>query len=98
MDSLGSNHSIPSMSVSTGSQGSSVNSMQEVMDDSSSELVMMHDDESPVNSTPSVVHKKVSFMIPFTVLGFAHHYEANSGHLACRYFSSLFTAEIMELS
>lgn len=58
LDSLGSNHSIPSMSVSTGSQGSSVNSMQEVMDDSSSELVMMHDDESPVNSTPSVVHKK----------------------------------------
>lgn len=86
------------MSVSTGSQGSSVNSMQEVMDDSSSELVMMHDDESPVNSTPSVVHKKVSFIIPFTVLGFAHHYEANSGHLAFRYFSSLFTAEIMELS
>lgn len=58
LDSLGSNHSIPSMSVSTGSQGSSVNSMQEVMDDSSSELVMMHDDESSVNSTSSVVHKK----------------------------------------
>lgn len=58
LDSLGSNHSIPSMSVSTGSQGSSVNSMQEVMDDSSSELVMMHDDESPVNSTSSVVYKK----------------------------------------
>ncbi|OWK15305.1 TAOK3, partial [Cervus elaphus hippelaphus] len=58
LDSLGSNHSIPSMSVSIGSQGSSVNSMQEVMDDSNSELVMMHDDESPVNSTSSVVHKK----------------------------------------
>ncbi|XP_054852366.1 serine/threonine-protein kinase TAO3 [Eublepharis macularius] len=58
MDSLGSNHSIPSMSVSTGSQSSSVNSMQEVMDESSSELVMMHDDESTINSTSSVVHKK----------------------------------------
>uniref|UniRef100_A0A8D0IB61 Serine/threonine-protein kinase TAO3 n=1 Tax=Sus scrofa TaxID=9823 RepID=A0A8D0IB61_PIG len=58
MDSLGSNHSIPSMSVSTGSQSSSVNSMQEVMDDSSSELVMMHDEESPLNSSSSVVHKK----------------------------------------
>ncbi|KAF6278593.1 TAO kinase 3 [Rhinolophus ferrumequinum] len=58
MDSLGSNHSIPSVSVSTGSQSSSVNSMQEVMDESSSELVMMHDDESTVNSTSSVVHKK----------------------------------------
>lgn len=58
MDSLGSNHSIPSMSVSTGSQNSSVNSIQEVMDESSSELVMMHDDESTINSTSSVVHKK----------------------------------------
>ncbi|KAM5199965.1 serine/threonine-protein kinase TAO3 isoform 1-T1 [Hipposideros larvatus] len=58
MDSLGSNHSIPSMSVSTSSQSSSVNSMQEVMDESSSELAMMHDDEITVNSTSSVVHKK----------------------------------------
>ncbi|XP_022372919.1 serine/threonine-protein kinase TAO3 [Enhydra lutris kenyoni] len=58
MDSLGSNHSIPSMSVSTGSQSSSVNSMQEVMDENSSEPVMMHDDESTVNSTSSVVPKK----------------------------------------
>lgn len=58
VDSLGSNHSIPSMSVSTGSQSSSVNSMQEVMDESSSELVMMHDDESTINSSSSVVHKK----------------------------------------
>ncbi|KAM6422761.1 serine/threonine-protein kinase TAO3 isoform 1-T4 [Liasis olivaceus] len=57
MDSLGSNHSIPSMSVSTGSQSSSVNSVQEVMEDSSSELVMMHD-ESTINSTSSVVIKK----------------------------------------
>lgn len=58
MDSLGSNHSIPSVSVSTGSQSSSVNSMQEVMDESSSELAMMHDDEITVNSTSSGVHKK----------------------------------------
>ncbi|XP_037366981.1 serine/threonine-protein kinase TAO3 isoform X1 [Talpa occidentalis] len=58
MDSLGSNHSIPSMSVSTGSQSSSVNSMQEVMDESSTELAMMQDDESTVNSSSSVVHKK----------------------------------------
>ncbi|XP_075389711.1 serine/threonine-protein kinase TAO3 [Tenrec ecaudatus] len=58
MDSLGSNHSIPSMSVSTGSQSSSVNSMQEVMDESSSELVMMQEDESTINSSSSIVHKK----------------------------------------
>ncbi|XP_015733489.1 serine/threonine-protein kinase TAO3 [Excalfactoria chinensis] len=58
MDSLGSNHSIPSMSVSTGSQSSSVSSMQEVLDESSPELVMMHSDESTINSTSSVVQKK----------------------------------------
>ncbi|XP_049475833.1 serine/threonine-protein kinase TAO3 [Panthera uncia] len=58
MDSLGSNHSIPSVSVSTGSQSSSVNSMQEVMEENSSEPVLMHDDESPVNSSSSVVPKK----------------------------------------
>ncbi|KAM9219658.1 serine/threonine-protein kinase TAO3 isoform 1-T2 [Leptosomus discolor] len=58
MDSLGSNHSIPSMSVSTGSQSSSVSSMQEVLDESSPELVMMHSDESTINSTSSVVPKK----------------------------------------
>ncbi|XP_017937399.2 serine/threonine-protein kinase TAO3 isoform X1 [Manacus vitellinus] len=58
MDSLGSNHSIPSMSVSTGSQSSSVSSMQEVLDESSPELVMMHSDESTLNSSSSVVHKK----------------------------------------
>ncbi|XP_060048994.1 serine/threonine-protein kinase TAO3 isoform X1 [Erinaceus europaeus] len=60
MDSLGSNHSILSMSVSTSSQSSSVNSMQEDMDDSScsSELAMMHDEENTVNSSSSIVHKK----------------------------------------
>nr|XP_009935038.1 PREDICTED: serine/threonine-protein kinase TAO3 isoform X2 [Opisthocomus hoazin] len=58
MDSLGSNHSIPSMSVSTGSQSSSVSSMQEVLDESSPELVVMHSDESTINSTSSVIHKK----------------------------------------
>ncbi|XP_068767568.1 serine/threonine-protein kinase TAO3 isoform X2 [Struthio camelus] len=63
MDSLGSNHSIPSMSVSTGSQSSSVSSMQEVLDESSPELVMMHSDESTINSTSSVVHKKVTRQI-----------------------------------
>uniref|UniRef100_A0A1A8FZ72 non-specific serine/threonine protein kinase n=1 Tax=Nothobranchius korthausae TaxID=1143690 RepID=A0A1A8FZ72_9TELE len=42
MNSLGSNHSIPSTSVSTGSQSSSVNSIQEVLDDSCSDMTMMH--------------------------------------------------------
>ncbi|KAH0513155.1 Serine/threonine-protein kinase TAO3 [Microtus ochrogaster] len=58
VDSLGSIHSIPSVSVSTGSRSSSVNSMQEVMDESSSELVMMQEDDSTINSGSSMVHKK----------------------------------------
>lgn len=91
MDSLGSNHSIPSMSVSTGSQSSSVNSMQEVMDESSSELVMMHDDESTINSSSSVVHKKVGLIVSFRVPGFVNYSEASSGHhLVSRCFSYLF--------
>ncbi|XP_071386391.1 serine/threonine-protein kinase TAO3-like, partial [Centroberyx affinis] len=53
MNSLGSNHSIPSTSVSTGSQSSSVNSMQEV-DDSCSDMTMMHhqDYDSTLDSSP----------------------------------------------
>uniref|UniRef100_A0A7N8XDG3 Serine/threonine-protein kinase TAO3 n=1 Tax=Mastacembelus armatus TaxID=205130 RepID=A0A7N8XDG3_9TELE len=54
MNSLGSNHSIPSTSLSTGSQSSSVNSIQEVLDDSCSEMTMMHpqDYSSPLDSSP----------------------------------------------
>lgn len=58
MNSLGSNHSIPSTSVSTGSQSSSVNSLQEVPDDSCSEL--HHDYDSTLES--STHHKKVPDM------------------------------------
>ncbi|XP_030887623.1 serine/threonine-protein kinase TAO3 [Leptonychotes weddellii] len=72
MDSLGSNHSIPSVSVSTGSQSSSVNSMQEVMDENSSEPVLMHDDESTINSSSSVMPKKVGSVVPFAALGFVN--------------------------
>ncbi|MGH0190591.1 UNVERIFIED_CONTAM: hypothetical protein FKN15_047640 [Acipenser sinensis] len=60
MNSLGSNHSIPSTSVSTGSQCSSVNSMQEVVDESSSDMAMMHDYDSTLESEPSAVPRKVS--------------------------------------
>uniref|UniRef100_A0A3Q3VPZ8 Serine/threonine-protein kinase TAO3 n=1 Tax=Mola mola TaxID=94237 RepID=A0A3Q3VPZ8_MOLML len=61
MNSLGSNHSIPSTSVSTGSQSSSVNSIQEVLDDSCSDMTMMHpqDYSSTLESSPHT--KKVKF-------------------------------------
>ncbi|XP_060699689.1 serine/threonine-protein kinase TAO3 isoform X1 [Hemiscyllium ocellatum] len=57
VDSLGSNQSIPSMSISTGSQNSSVNSLHEVFDDSS-EIAMMHDGDNTMQSNVSVIHKK----------------------------------------
>ncbi|XP_018424600.1 PREDICTED: serine/threonine-protein kinase TAO3 [Nanorana parkeri] len=63
MDSLGSNHSIPSMSVSTGSQSSSVNSMQEVMDDMSPELILVPSYSCSYDSTSSLVPKKVTRQI-----------------------------------
>lgn len=63
MNSLGSNHSIPSTSVSTGSQSSSVNSMQEVLDDSCSDMTMMHPQDygSTMESSPHT--KKVTLKV-----------------------------------
>ncbi|XP_030647089.1 serine/threonine-protein kinase TAO3 [Chanos chanos] len=51
MNSLGSNHSVPSTSVSTGSQSSSVNSLQEVGDDACADMTMMHDYDSTLESS-----------------------------------------------
>lgn len=60
MNSLGSNQSIPSTSVSTGSQSSSVNSMQEMLDDGCSDMTMMHPQDygSTLESSPHT--KKVN--------------------------------------
>ncbi|MEQ2161821.1 hypothetical protein GOODEAATRI_013507 [Goodea atripinnis] len=59
MNSLGSNHSIPSTSVSTGSQSSSVNSMQEVLDDGCSDMTMMHPQDYSSTLESSAHTKKV---------------------------------------
>lgn len=60
MNSLGSNHSVPSTSLSTGSQSSSVNSMQEVLDmDSCSDMTMMHPPDYSLDSSPHVKKVKV---------------------------------------
>ena len=61
MNSLGSNHSIPSTSVSTGSQSSSVTSIQEVLEDSCSDMTMMHpqDYSSTLESSPHTKKVKV---------------------------------------
>lgn len=77
MNSLGSNHSIPSTSVSTGSQSSSVNSMQEMLDDGCSDMTMMHPQDygSTLESSPhtkKVNHKeelKLRWMAAHTLDG-----------------------------
>ncbi|XP_062307087.1 serine/threonine-protein kinase TAO3 isoform X2 [Osmerus eperlanus] len=48
MNSVGSNHSVPSTSLSTGSQSSSVNSIQEVLEDT----MMHHDYDSSLETPP----------------------------------------------
>uniref|UniRef100_A0A7N8YBG8 Serine/threonine-protein kinase TAO3 n=1 Tax=Mastacembelus armatus TaxID=205130 RepID=A0A7N8YBG8_9TELE len=59
MNSLGSNHSIPSTSLSTGSQSSSVNSIQEVLDDSSFCLVMSSSTSS--STSPAVFQDQYQY-------------------------------------
>lgn len=56
MNSVGSNQSIPSMSISASSQSSSVNSLPDASDDKS-ELDMMEGDHT-VMSNSSVIHLK----------------------------------------
>lgn len=57
MNSIGSNQSIPSMSISASSQSSSVNSLNEAAQDSRSELDLMEGDHT-VMSNSSVIHLK----------------------------------------
>uniref|UniRef100_A0A665WJM3 non-specific serine/threonine protein kinase n=1 Tax=Echeneis naucrates TaxID=173247 RepID=A0A665WJM3_ECHNA len=57
VNSVGSNQSIPSMSISASSQSSSVNSLNETAQDSRSELDLMEGDHT-VMSNSSVIHLK----------------------------------------
>lgn len=57
VNSIGSNQSIPSMSISASSQSSSVNSLNEAAQDSRSELDLMEGDHT-VMSNSSVIHLK----------------------------------------
>ncbi len=78
MNSLGSNHSIPSTSVSTGSQSSSVNSLQEVQDDTCSEL--HHDYDSTLES--STHHKRSQTHTQISLKMHCSPFHLNSYH-AC---------------
>uniref|UniRef100_A0A667X584 non-specific serine/threonine protein kinase n=1 Tax=Myripristis murdjan TaxID=586833 RepID=A0A667X584_9TELE len=60
VNSVGSNQSIPSMSISASSQSSSVNSLNEAAQDSRSELDLMEGDHT-VMSNSSVIHVKPSY-------------------------------------
>lgn len=57
VNSVGSNQSIPSMSISASSQSSSVNSLNEAAQDNRSELDLMEGDHT-VMSNSSVIHLK----------------------------------------
>uniref|UniRef100_A0A8D0DF31 Serine/threonine-protein kinase TAO3 n=1 Tax=Sander lucioperca TaxID=283035 RepID=A0A8D0DF31_SANLU len=93
MNSLGSNHSIPSTSVSTGSQSSSVNSMQEVLDDSCSDMTMMHpqDYSSTLESSP---HTK-KYLLNYLVFGVIKNYLLQRSHLLT-FLSQQVTKQIHE--
>lgn len=52
-----SSQSVPSMSISASSQSSSVNSLADASDDSSSEMAMMQEGEHTVTSNSSIIHR-----------------------------------------
>lgn len=60
MNSVGSNQSIPSMSISASSQSSSVNSLNETAPDSRSELELMEGDHTVMSNNSVIRLKPVS--------------------------------------
>ncbi|XP_047428509.1 serine/threonine-protein kinase TAO2 isoform X1 [Mugil cephalus] len=57
INSMESSQSVPSMSISASSQSSSVNSLADASDDSSSEMAMMQEGEQTVTSNSSIIHR-----------------------------------------
>uniref|UniRef100_A0A669DF24 non-specific serine/threonine protein kinase n=1 Tax=Oreochromis niloticus TaxID=8128 RepID=A0A669DF24_ORENI len=87
---VGSNQSIPSMSISASSQSSSVNSLNEAAQDSRSELDLMEGDHT-VMSNSSVIHLKP----PTPAQAPRKHYR-NREHFATIRTASLVTREMQE--
>uniref|UniRef100_I3JDS9 non-specific serine/threonine protein kinase n=1 Tax=Oreochromis niloticus TaxID=8128 RepID=I3JDS9_ORENI len=100
VNSVGSNQSIPSMSISASSQSSSVNSLNEAAQDSRSELDLMEGDHT-VMSNSSVIHlKPVGEMTrtnpqPTPAQAPRKHYR-NREHFATIRTASLVTREMQE--
>uniref|UniRef100_A0AAX7T042 non-specific serine/threonine protein kinase n=1 Tax=Astatotilapia calliptera TaxID=8154 RepID=A0AAX7T042_ASTCA len=90
VNSVGSNQSIPSMSISASSQSSSVNSLNEAAQDSRSELDLMEGDHT-VMSNSSVIHLKP----PTPAQAPRKHYR-NREHFATIRTASLVTREMQE--
>uniref|UniRef100_A0A8C6PEQ7 non-specific serine/threonine protein kinase n=1 Tax=Nothobranchius furzeri TaxID=105023 RepID=A0A8C6PEQ7_NOTFU len=67
INSMESSQSVPSMSISASSQSSSVNSLADGSDDSSTEMAMMQEGEHTVTSNSSIIHRPtVSFGLCFS--------------------------------
>uniref|UniRef100_A0A3Q3SSN4 non-specific serine/threonine protein kinase n=1 Tax=Mastacembelus armatus TaxID=205130 RepID=A0A3Q3SSN4_9TELE len=100
VNSVGSNQSIPSMSISASSQSSSVNSLNEAAQDSRSELDLMEGDHT-VMSNSSVIHLKPvatsqpSEPQPTAAQAPRKHYR-NREHFATIRTASLVTREMQE--
>uniref|UniRef100_A0A4W3ISV3 non-specific serine/threonine protein kinase n=1 Tax=Callorhinchus milii TaxID=7868 RepID=A0A4W3ISV3_CALMI len=101
VNSVGSNQSIPSMSISASSQSSSVNSLPDASDDNS-EIAMMQEGDHTVMSNSSVIHlKPVSITLgsepqsPPAVSRHKSHYR-NREHFATIRTASLVTRQIQE--
>uniref|UniRef100_A0A8C8DL80 non-specific serine/threonine protein kinase n=1 Tax=Oryzias sinensis TaxID=183150 RepID=A0A8C8DL80_9TELE len=95
VNSVGSNQSIPSMSISASSQSSSVNSLNDAAQDSRSELDLMEGDRT-VMSNSSVIHlKPVGGPQAAPAQAPRKHYR-NREHFATIRTASLVTREIQE--
>uniref|UniRef100_A0A672IB10 Serine/threonine-protein kinase TAO3 n=1 Tax=Salarias fasciatus TaxID=181472 RepID=A0A672IB10_SALFA len=99
MNSVGSNHSIPSTSVSTGSQSSSVNSMPEVLDDPCSDnfLFLCVAQDHPYNWEDGLHRDHLPELRPASSdkSSQAHNYK-NQGRFATIKSASLVTKQIHE--
>lgn len=75
VNSMESSQSVPSMSISASSQSSSVNSLADASDDSSSEMAMMQEGEHTVTSNSSIIHRPT--VTPHNFLLFAQERRAS---------------------
>ncbi|XP_054590414.2 serine/threonine-protein kinase TAO2 [Nothobranchius furzeri] len=109
INSMESSQSVPSMSISASSQSSSVNSLADGSDDSSTEMAMMQEGEHTVTSNSSIIHRPTRqdniYDDPYqpemdqpqaTSAGRRRAYYRNRDHFATIRTASLVTRQIQE--